>query len=95
MRSAVFGGRRVMATPHPFPVRFLVVLGELVQSTAGTWITKPPPRCPNGHALGPGEVLVGHQGAWRRAQPGHAGPARRSLSDIWKPEVRLSTAELT
>ena len=37
------------------------VLGELVQTTAGTWITKPPSRCPNGHRLGPGEVLVGHQ----------------------------------
>jgi hypothetical protein len=37
------------------------VLGELVQTTAGKWITHPPSRCPNGHTLGPGEVLVGHQ----------------------------------
>jgi hypothetical protein len=44
------------------------VLGELVQTTAGTWITKPPSRCPNGHRLGPGEVLVGHQ-----ACLGHGG----------------------
>jgi hypothetical protein len=36
------------------------VLGELVQTTAGTWITKPPTRCPNGHQLGPNQVLVGH-----------------------------------
>jgi len=32
----------------------LHVLGELVQTTAGKWITHPPTRCPNGHALGPG-----------------------------------------
>jgi hypothetical protein len=35
------------------------MLGELVQTTAVKWITHPPARCPNGHALGPGEVLVG------------------------------------
>ena len=35
--------------------------GELVQTMAGKWITHPPSRCPNGHTLGPGEVLVGHQ----------------------------------
>jgi hypothetical protein len=28
------------------------VLGELVQTTAGKWITHTPSRCPNGHALG-------------------------------------------
>src|SRR6476660_7928601 len=44
------------------------VLGELVQTTAGTWITKPPSRCPNGHRLGPSEVFVGHQ-----AGLGHGG----------------------
>ena len=37
------------------------MLGELMQTTAGKWITHPPTRCPNGHTLGPGEVLVGHQ----------------------------------
>ena len=36
------------------------MLGELVQTTAGKWITHPPTRCPNGHPLGPGQVLVGH-----------------------------------
>ena len=44
------------------------VLGELVQTTAGKWITHPPTRCPNGHNLGAGEVLVGHQ-----ACLGHGG----------------------
>ena len=41
-------------------VNLLTVFGEPVQTTAGTWITYPPTRCPNGHRLGPGEVLVGH-----------------------------------
>jgi hypothetical protein len=45
-----------------------VVLGELVQTTAGKSITHPPTRCPNGHTLRPGEVLVGHQ-----ACLGHGG----------------------
>ena len=44
------------------------MLGELVQTTAGKWITHPPSRCPNAHPLGPGEVLVGHQ-----ACLGHGG----------------------
>jgi hypothetical protein len=44
------------------------VLGERVQTTAGKWITHPPPRCPNGHPLGSGAVLVGHQ-----ACLGHGG----------------------
>jgi hypothetical protein len=38
------------------------VLGDLAQTTAGTWIAHPPTRCPNGHPLGPGEVLVGEIG---------------------------------
>ena len=41
-------------------LRLLVVLGDLVQTTAGKWITHPPTRCPNGHPLGPNQVLVGH-----------------------------------
>jgi hypothetical protein len=36
------------------------VLGELVQTTDGKWITHPPSRCPNGHSLNPNQVLVGH-----------------------------------
>ena len=26
----------------------------------GQWITQPPTHCPNGHPLGPNQVLVGH-----------------------------------
>jgi hypothetical protein len=44
------------------------VLGELVQTTTGKWITHPPTGCPNGHTLGPNQVLVGHQ-----ACLGHGG----------------------
>jgi hypothetical protein len=42
-------------------VNLSTVLGELVQTTAGKWITHAPTRCPNGHTLGPNQVLVGHQ----------------------------------
>ena len=35
-------------------------VGDLVRSTTGAWITKPPTHCPNGHSLGPNQVLVGH-----------------------------------
>jgi hypothetical protein len=35
-------------------------VGDLVRTTAGTWITKPPIRCAAGHQLGSGQVLVGH-----------------------------------
>jgi integrase len=35
--------------------------GQLVRALDGTWMTKPPNRCPNGHTLGPQQVLVGHQ----------------------------------
>ena len=61
---------RVLFTVDPGQTapRLLVVLGELVQTTAGKWITHPPTRCPNGHTLGPGEVFVGHQ-----ACLGHGG----------------------
>jgi hypothetical protein len=48
-------------------VNLLTVLGELVQTTGGKWITHPPARCPNRHSLGPNE-LVGHE-----ACLGHGG----------------------
>jgi hypothetical protein len=44
------------------------VLGDLVQTTAGTWIIRPPTRCPNGHDFGAGRALVGYQ-----ACLGHGG----------------------
>ena len=51
-----------MALCESVPSRKLPgVLGELVQTTAGKWITHPPTRCPNGHTLGANQVLVGHQ----------------------------------
>lgn len=36
-------------------------VGALVKSTDGRWIVYAPRECPNGHRLGPGRVLVGHQ----------------------------------
>ena len=34
-------------------------VGELVRSTTGQWIARPPLRCPRGHPLRPGRMLVG------------------------------------
>jgi hypothetical protein len=36
-------------------------VGELVRCTDGSWMIRPPERCPRGHRLGAGRVLVGHQ----------------------------------
>jgi hypothetical protein len=50
----------VIQNRHP-RITLVTVLGELVRTTDGKWMTHPPTRCPNGHILGPGQVLVGHQ----------------------------------
>jgi hypothetical protein len=34
-------------------------VGDLVRSTTGQWMVKPPLRCPRGHGLRPGHTLVG------------------------------------
>src|SRR5262245_39158811 len=47
------------------------VLGDLVQTTDGKWITRPPRRCPNGHPLGPNQVLVGHVACLGHGGGGH------------------------
>ena len=64
--------------------------GQLVRAVDGKWMTKPPSRCPNGHPLGPNQVLVGHVACLGAAavdkQAGTAEPAtpscaaRRSIS---------------
>jgi hypothetical protein len=52
------------------------VIGDLVQTTAGRWITHPPTRCPNGHSPGRNQVPVGHE-----ACLGHGGGGHTS----WQP----------
>jgi hypothetical protein len=44
-----------------------MAVGDLIRHR-GRWITEAPAHCLHGHALGPGEVLVGHQ-----ACLGHGG----------------------
>jgi hypothetical protein len=34
-------------------------VGDLVLSTGGEWMVRPPERCGNGHPITPGHVLVG------------------------------------
>jgi hypothetical protein len=47
------------------------MIGDLVQTTAGTWSERAPMHCPMGHRLGPNRSLVGHT-----ACAGHGGGAR-------------------
>ena len=44
---------------------------ELVQTTDGKWIIRPPTRCPNGHRLGANQVLVGHVACLGHGGGGH------------------------
>jgi hypothetical protein len=37
----------------------MAAVGELVRSTSGAWMVRPPLRCPRGHPLRPGRMLVG------------------------------------
>jgi hypothetical protein len=37
----------------------VAAVGEFVQSTTGQWMIRPPLRCPRGHTLQPGRLLVG------------------------------------
>src|SRR4029077_1824065 len=57
--------------PHEFAtlgsLNFMPTVGDWVRSTTKRWITQPT-RCPNGHPLGPNQVLVGQQ-----ACLGHGG----------------------
>jgi hypothetical protein len=36
-------------------------VGDLIRTTAGTWITRPPACCSNGQDLGTDRLLVGHE----------------------------------
>ncbi len=56
-------------------------VGELVQTTAGKWITHPPSRCPNGHSLGPNQVLVGHVACLGHGGGGHTRWHCRTCDD--------------
>src|SRR6476619_4480633 len=46
------------------------VYGELVRKR-GKWMTDAPRRCPNGHPLGPNQVLVGHVACLGHGGGGH------------------------
>jgi hypothetical protein len=74
-RAVVNAGsaRRRSASRHPRQavIGSVAVLGELVQTAAGKWITHPPTRCPNGHPLGPSQVLVGHVACLGHGGGGH------------------------
>ena len=57
----------------------LLVLGELVQTTAGEWITHPPARCPNGHPSAPARCSSGIWPASGTAAGTPHGPAALAM----------------
>jgi hypothetical protein len=65
--------------PRRRKVNLLTVLGELVQTTAETWITHPPTRCPNRHSLGPNQVLGWQSSVWATAADTMAGAAEPAM----------------
>jgi hypothetical protein len=69
-------GVQARERPPPFQVpaprcNLRRVLGELVQATAGKWITHPPTRCPNRHPLGPNQASSVTSPASDTAEAGH------------------------
>ena len=58
------------------------MLGELVQTTAGKWITHPPTRCPNGHQLGPGRCSSVTKPASGMAAGTPPGPAEHATNRV-------------
>lgn len=46
-------------------------VGDLVETTDGTWITRPPYRCNHGHVLEPGHFQVGHVACHGHGGGGH------------------------
>jgi hypothetical protein len=77
------------------PTRLARVLGELVQATAGKWITQPPTRCPNGHALGPNQVLFGHQACLGHGGGGHTTWTCRTCDQtVYRPPLNTHCTAL-
>ena len=70
------------------------MLGEVVQTTAGKWITHPPIRCPNGHLLGPGEVLVGHQACLGRGGGHTTWTCRTYDQTVYGPPLNTDCSAL-
>lgn len=48
-----------------------VYVGEMIRNATGKWVTRAPATCPNGHPLGPKQVLVGHVACSAEDRGGH------------------------
>lgn len=64
-----------------------MTVGQLVRSTDGRWIIRPPARCPNGHRLEPGHVLVGHQVCGGDHRGGHVTWTCECGATVHAPEL--------
>jgi hypothetical protein len=60
---------------------------EIVHCTDGRWMVRPPERCPRGHRLGAGRVLVAHQPCSTRCG-GHDLEVR-SMRRMYGPPLRV------
>jgi hypothetical protein len=80
----------VMATSHDesslISICAMPAVGVLVRCTDRSWIARPPTRCPRGHRLAPGRVLVGHQ-------PPSSRSALRWIKDLLRTSDLILTAE--
>jgi hypothetical protein len=65
------GTEFVVVDAYDRPMPRVRRVGDLVRTTAGTWITKPPSRCTRGHELGPNQVLVGQVACLGHGGGGH------------------------
>lgn len=63
-------------------------VGELVRATDGRWIVYAPRECPNGHLLGPGRTLVGHQVCGGEDPGGHTTwTCIECLATVYAPPI--------
>jgi hypothetical protein len=75
--------------------RLLGVQGQLVRTTTGKWITHPPRQCPNGHPLGPNQVLVGHVACLGHGGVGHTSWHCRTCDQtIYGPPLNVHCSAL-
>jgi hypothetical protein len=59
----------------------MAAIGELVRSTSGQWMARPPLRCRRGHTLRPGRMLVGERRLFVR-------PASDLALRMWRSHLR-------
>ena len=65
-----------------------------MQNLRGQWITQPPTRCPNGHPLGPNQVLVGPSSLPRPRRRAHHMDCRTCDETVYGPPLNTHSSAL-